>query len=222
MTSMLDEEDALALRALLKDELEGTVTIDYYTQRTPAAARTDGDCGTCSETGMLMAEVAALSPGIRLRVHEFASLDEAVSAGIERLPAIVLEGGARGRVRFFGLPAGYEFGGFVQQLIDVANGSTDLEDATRQALQALSRDVHIQVFVTPGCPFCPSAARLAQKMAVESARVTADVIEANEFPDLVERYDVHGVPKVVLNEVVHVVGAQPEARFLQSLLRAAA
>lgn len=222
MTSVMEEEDARALRELLEDELAGTVAIDYFTQRDPLPGDPEGECGTCGQTGRLMAEVAALSSAIELRVHEFASPQDAAAAGIERLPAIVLAGGARGRVRYFGLPAGYEFGGFIQQLIDVANGSTDLSDATRAALRGLSRDVHIQVFVTAGCPFCPMAARLAQKLAVESARVTADVIEANEFPELAERYDVQGVPKVILNEVVHVLGAQPEARFLQSVLRAAA
>ena len=91
-----------------------------------------------------------------------------------------------------------------------------------EALHGLAKDVHIRVFVTPGCPFCPAAARLAHKMAVESERVTADVVEASEFPDLVRLYDVHGVPKVVVNESVEFVGAQPEARFLDLVLRAAA
>jgi predicted DsbA family dithiol-disulfide isomerase len=59
-------------------------------------------------------------------------------------------------------------------------------------------------------------------MAVESEWVTADVVEAQEFPELAERYGVHGVPKVVVNDAVEFVGAQPEARFLEHVLRAAA
>ena len=59
-------------------------------------------------------------------------------------------------------------------------------------------------------------------MAVESQRVTADIVEANEFPDLAERYNVRGVPKVVVNESAAFVGAQPEARFLEHVLLAAA
>jgi predicted DsbA family dithiol-disulfide isomerase len=57
-------------------------------------------------------------------------------------------------------------------------------------------------------------------MAVESSRVTADVIEATEFPDLARRYMVRGVPKVVINEEVEFVGALPESDFL-AYLRAA-
>jgi predicted DsbA family dithiol-disulfide isomerase len=57
-------------------------------------------------------------------------------------------------------------------------------------------------------------------MAVESERVTADVIEATEFPDLARRYAVRGVPKIVINDTVEFVGALPESQFL-SYVRAA-
>lgn len=57
-------------------------------------------------------------------------------------------------------------------------------------------------------------------MAIESDRVTGDTVEASEFPDLVQRYQVSGVPKTIVNERVEFVGAQPEGRFLEHVLRA--
>ncbi len=57
-------------------------------------------------------------------------------------------------------------------------------------------------------------------MAIESTRVTADVVEASEFPEMVQRYQVSGVPKTVINDKVEFVGAQPEDAFLQEVLRA--
>ncbi len=51
-------------------------------------------------------------------------------------------------------------------------------------------------------------------MAVESAMVTADVIEVSEFPQLGERYQVYGVPKTVINEAVQFEGARPEAAMI--------
>jgi predicted DsbA family dithiol-disulfide isomerase len=51
-------------------------------------------------------------------------------------------------------------------------------------------------------------------MSVESGHVTADVIEATEFPDLARRYAVRGVPKTVINDTVEFVGALPESQFL--------
>jgi hypothetical protein len=55
---------------------------------------------------------------------------------------------------------------------------------------------------------------LAHQLAVESSHVVADVIEAQEFPDLARRYAVRGVPKIVINDEVEFVGALPEAQFL--------
>jgi protein-disulfide isomerase len=55
---------------------------------------------------------------------------------------------------------------------------------------------------------------MAHRMAVESAHITADVIEAQEFPDLSRRYGVRGVPKIVVNDEIEFVGALPEADYL--------
>jgi protein-disulfide isomerase len=54
-------------------------------------------------------------------------------------------------------------------------------------------------------------------MAVESEHITADVIEAMEFPDLARRYRVQGVPKIVINDTTEFVGALPEAQYLARL-----
>jgi predicted DsbA family dithiol-disulfide isomerase len=59
-------------------------------------------------------------------------------------------------------------------------------------------------------------------MAVESQYVSADVIEAMEFPDLARRYQVRGVPKIVINDRIEFVGAQPESEFLRYLKAAVA
>jgi len=58
---------------------------------------------------------------------------------------------------------------------------------------------------------------LAHQMAVESEHVTADVIEATEFPDLARRYRVRGVPKIVVNDSVEFVGALPETDYVAYL-----
>ena len=57
-------------------------------------------------------------------------------------------------------------------------------------------------------------------MAMASDKVTADVVEANEFPDLSEQYGVMSVPKIVINDSVEFVGAQPEPRFMAAIVKA--
>lgn len=63
-------------------------------------------------------------------------------------------------------------------------------------------------------------ASLAHRMAVESPRVTADVVEASEFPDLSQRYAVRAVPKTVVNDRLEILGARPEGAFLAEVLSA--
>jgi len=53
-------------------------------------------------------------------------------------------------------------------------------------------------------------------MAVESGHVTAFIIEASEYPDLVRKYQVSGVPKTVVNETVDILGARPEEDFVRT------
>jgi glutaredoxin-like protein len=220
---MIRDDDAIQLRAHLRERLGGPVTIDYFMPGDSKPFGPGRESGTRDEARGLLEEVAGLSEKIELKVHD-SPTDAAPMAGMEvdRAPAIVLAGKAKGRVRYFGIPGGHEFGSFLAGLVDVGNGQTDLSERTKKALHGLLKDVHIRVFVTPSCPFCPAAASLAHKMAVESERVTADIVEANEFPDLAERYNVRGVPKVVVNDSTGFVGAQPEARFLEHVLRAGA
>jgi hypothetical protein len=62
--------------------------------------------------------------------------------------------------------------------------------------------------------------RLAHKFAIENDNITADMVEAIEFPHLANKYMVYGVPRTVINETVHQEGAVPEPMMLAKLLEA--
>jgi predicted DsbA family dithiol-disulfide isomerase len=59
-------------------------------------------------------------------------------------------------------------------------------------------------------------------MAIESARIRADIVEATEYPDLVARYAVRGVPKTIVNDRLFIDGAVPEAELLAAVTQATA
>ena len=44
------------------------------------------------------------------------------------------------------------------------------------------------------------------------------MVEANEFPELSSRYQVYGVPRTVINEVIHIEGAVPENNLVDELM----
>ena len=55
---------------------------------------------------------------------------------------------------------------------------------------------------------------------MENPLIVADVIEANEFPELSERFAVTSVPKTVVNDRIQLIGAQPEAKLLAAIREA--
>ena len=55
-------------------------------------------------------------------------------------------------------------------------------------------------------------------MALENPKISASIVDATEFPDLVRRYRINGVPKTVVNDRVEILGAQPEAIFVGQVL----
>jgi len=57
-------------------------------------------------------------------------------------------------------------------------------------------------------------------MAIENEHITADTVEATEFPELSQRFRVMSVPKIVVNEKIEFVGALPEERYLKEVLKA--
>ena len=56
--------------------------------------------------------------------------------------------------------------------------------------------------------------------AVNPGRVTADVIEANDFPDMARTYQVRAGPRIVINDKVAFDGALPENMFLTMVEKA--
>jgi hypothetical protein len=55
---------------------------------------------------------------------------------------------------------------------------------------------------------------------MENDLITADAIEASEFPELASRYRVYAVPRTVINQSESVEGSLPEAFFLEAVLKA--
>ena len=149
--ALISDKDQQTIREHFATNLSGDVEIVLFTERqSPIIIPGHAPCETCKETEELLAEVAALSDKIALTVLELKEArEQAASFGIDRVPAFVLKGAARGQVRYFGIPSGYEFSALIADLVDTSKGATTLSEATRTFLAALATDVNIKVFTTP-------------------------------------------------------------------------
>ena len=211
---LLNNEIAEQVRQELAD-LAGSVRLVVFTQTF--------ECDYCAETRQLVEEIAELSDQLTVEVYNFVTdKEKAEELGIDKIPAIAVVGAEDYGVRFYGIPAGYEFTSLIHSIRTVAAGETELSTEGLQALSELSNPVHIQVFVTPTCPYCPPSVMLAHQMAIASPMVRADMVEAQEFPHLSIKYQVMGVPRTVINETTHIEGAAPEPMVLAKLQEALA
>ncbi len=208
---LIPDDKKELLKKDFNEKLVDPVKIVMFTQEI--------ECRYCSDTRQLVQDLAPLNDKISVEIHDFvAEGDKAKEYGIDKIPALAIIGKKDYGVRIYGIPYGYELQTLIEAIINVSKGQTDLSDKTKAILKEVKSPVQIKVFVTLTCPHCPAAAAVAHKLAIESDLVKADVIETGEFPDLAVKYNVIGVPKIVINEKVEFVGAFNEDLFAEHVL----
>jgi glutaredoxin-like protein len=211
---MIPEERRKYLAEELARRLLNPVRLVVFTQ--------EYECPYCAQTRSLLEELASLSDKLSVEVYDFvADADKARAYGVDKVPAVAIIGARDYGLRFYGLPYGYEFQTFLEGIVSVSRGKAEVSEEAREKLRGIKSPVHIQVFVTLTCPYCPPVASLAFKFAVESDMIRADVIDVSEFPHIGQKYGVIGVPKTVINERVEFLGAVREGIFLEYILIAA-
>ena len=216
--SLLNDQTQKQIRQAF-ETMTGPVKIVMFTQDDDAL-----ECEYCVETRQIVEEVAALSDKISVEVHDFVrDAQLAGQYGIDKIPAIaILADGPTLKdygIRLYGIPSGYEFSTLIEDMLMVSQQRTGLNAKTLEELKRLTKPVNIQVYVTPTCPYCPRAVLLAHQLAMASDLITASMVEATEFPHLANKYQVYGVPRTVIEEVIHVEGAVPETLLVAELMK---
>ena len=187
------------------------------------------NCDYCSDTQQLLEEVTALSPSLGLTVYDL-EVDATIASQyrVDKYPVFVVTAreGEEFRdtgIQYAGIPSGHEFSTLIQDILLVSSRDSGLKQDTREFLKALGSPLHMQVFVTPSCPYCPRAVLLAHQMAMENpGMIRAEGVELMEFQELAEQFSVRGVPQTTINRGMgSVIGAVPEASLLAEIQRIA-
>ena len=214
--------------ALLKDQDHEHLLKEFEALKDPVKIMVftqENECQYCAETRQIAEEVAGLSDKISVEVFDFVADQEvAEHYNVDKIPAtVIMRGGDNPKdfgIRYFGIPSGYEFSSIIEDIMMVSQGDSGLSDETKNMLKELTDPLHLQVFVTPTCPYCPGAVRLAHQLAMESDLVKGDMVEAIEFPHLSQKYHVQGVPRTVINESTHMEGMAPEHMLMEKVKEA--
>jgi len=221
MAKLLDENIQQQVKEVFQDLHEPVTVVFFGSQQQ--------NCDYCGQTLDLLKEIVSLSDRLSLETYDLEeNADLATQYHIDKVPGFALVGKQGEQIvdygiRYAGIPAGHEFSSLVHDLVLVSKQDSGLSPATREFLHTLDRPVHLQVFVTPTCPYCPRAVVLAHQMALESEMVQAEMVEATEFPELSERYGVSGVPHTSINfGAGEMIGAAPETMLIEQIKEALA
>lgn len=220
---MLPDNVLAQVRERFAERLAGPVEARLYLR--PGSGRlilpSGVGCPTCDDARQLITEVAELAPDhIRLELVDVTQVE--VGEDVLDVPLLTLgTPGADHRIRFLGLPAGFEFGMVVEAIERLSAAEVELAPETIDALAEVVEPVELLVFTTPTCRYCPAAVSLANRLALASPQVTSITVSANEFQRLSMAFGVQGVPRTVVNRRGAFVGAVPEPVFVDAVLQIA-
>ncbi len=213
---MIRDEDRKYLEEEFNKNLKEDVDLVVFTSE-------DAKCQYCKETKALAEELAGINEKIKLTTYDFdRDKETAEKFNVTKYPATVVakNGDSDGRIVYYGIPSGYEFGSLIEDLKNVSRNEAEVSSKAMEIVSKIDKPMKIQVYVTPTCPYCPKAVGVAHKFALLNKNITGEMIEAQEFMSESEEAGVSAVPHIVINGDVNFVGAQPDEVFAEYLLEA--
>jgi len=185
---ILGEEEVQYIKEKYFNRLVDDIPILYFTSQ---------DCKLCDTVEQLLQDISEISnQKLKLKIMELQKIHMDI-LGVKRGPILLI--GKYGEIRYTGAPIGEESWAFLEGIALASNRRHGLEEYEND-LSSLDRKVKIETIVTPNCPWCPHACLEAHKVAVASrGKVISDVVEAYEFPEIAEKYNVSAVPTIVLS-----------------------
>lgn len=205
VSRLFDEETTQELKRILgglRKRLVDVLVVDSTIN--PGSS---GRCETCPEAYQLARELEDISDG----KLSFTVLDAQNASQLRPryIPAFLYDTRKR-NVRYYGLPSGQEFAPFIYIHEYISEG-VKLPKNVQEEIEVIETPMHIKVFVTPECPYCPIVVDFLNQAGIVNGNLLVEVIEAFEHSIEADRYSVQYVPFVAINRVedYDVYGAKP-------------
>ncbi|MEW5745611.1 MAG: thioredoxin-disulfide reductase [Nitrospirota bacterium] len=206
--SLIPEETRSVLRDTFK-HMHDKVLVEVYTgeQKTQFT----------EATVELVKAIAELTDKVEAKFYTVNS-EQAKQRGITRSPALVIAPD-RFKIRYIGAPVGEEGRTLIMMLLLASTRGTLLSDEALKRLFELKEPRHIQIFVSPTCPYCPQQALNAVSAAIAlPGLITAEIIEMYENRDYMEKYHIVTVPFTVINDVPIGTGVRTPEVFIEEVI----
>lgn len=118
------------------------------------------------------------------------------------------ETGAFTGISFLGIPGGKELNSFVLALYNVAGKGQPLDEGVMIRIKKLKGPLFLRVYISLSCHHCAENVIACQRMAALNGAVTAQMVDARLYPDLIEKYGLERVPVTVVNGTEQIIGGK--------------
>ncbi|WP_432204691.1 FAD-dependent oxidoreductase [Cetobacterium somerae] len=103
-------------------------------------------------------------------------------------------------VKFSGLPSGHELNSFILALYNIAGPGQELNEELKGKIKAIDKKVNLKIAVSLSCSLCPEVVTGAQRLAIENSNIKAEMIDIFAFPELKKKYNIMGVPALIIDD----------------------
>ena len=208
--------------ALISPELESQLTLLLQKLTTPVELTCfAGTDDKSREMVCFLNHLASLSPKLSCSFPNPAQESElSQKMDTSLLPATgVAPAGEVPRMIFHGIPGGKEITAFAAAVLCAGQAAKPLDKPTLKDIGKLKKPMVLQVCVSLSCQHCAQLVAHAQRIAWENPLVTAHMIDANLYPQLVSDYNITRVPLTVIDGSTAIPGGKTLAELTTLLLK---
>ena len=152
-----------------------------------------------------------LSSEVKGFLEEFKTLTDKVEIQIKNvsadekniyIPSIEVSyyDGRETGISFHGVPGGHEFNSFIVALYNVSVELRDMPDIITDKIKNIKNDVNIKIMVSLSCTMCPEVVMAAQKLALISDGIRAEMFDLKHYKSFKEQYNIMSVPCMIIND----------------------
>ena len=182
----------------------------------------ENHCNHCNEAKRMYEWLASVYQKIKFEIFNIEiNLKKDWEYKIFAVPALAIIGIKDYGIRYYGYPQGPEIINLIDDIVYVSRGETTLPTDVTQKLHKLDKITQLKIFISSTCPYSLPIAKLGLKLAITSDNINVDIIDATQFLEVAEKFNVRGIPMTVINNEKSFYGALDYEEYVDQIIRQA-
>lgn len=188
--ALLDANIVEQLKAYF-GKIEGTIELVAFLN----------DSDKSKELDSFLQEIDAISEKVNYKKETFGANKELENnLEITRPVSFALtKNGEKTGINIYGIPGGHEFNSFILAVLGLAGIGKKLEGDQLDKIQAVSKPLNIETFISLSCTKCPEVVQGLNLISMANPNITTSLVDGGVYPEEVKEKNIQGVPVVFIN-----------------------